>query len=425
MSADQADAFAQLGLALLAAIAVVYLVMVVTFRSLLQPLLLLVSIPFAATGALGLLLVTGTPLGVAAIIGMLMLVGVVVTNAIVLIDLVNQYRRAGRPLHEAIVGGASQRLRPILMTATATIFALLPMALGLTGGGAFISQPLAVVVIGGLVTSTLLTLVLVPVLYLLAERGRERRRGGPVPAEDRAASDVPASDVASSGPVPDQLAPGDAGAGLEAAGRNGHAGHGTRVTAEQAQPQALRAVRPDRAREALPAVQGLLTDPDGIPLPGATLLVLDPAGVQSGAAVADEDGSYRVPLPAAGEYTLVGRMEGHQPAAVRTVVPMGPIRVDVAVEGPASVTGRVRTDDGAGVPAMLTLVGRDGGMAAAARASMDGSFRFTRVRAGDHHLIVMTPEGRSSTYRVAVPTAGTLRHDVTLPGSREPARTGG
>ncbi len=159
-------------MALLVAIAVVYLVMVVTFRSLLQPLLLLVAIPFAATGALGLLLLTDTPVGVPALIGMLMLVGIVVTNAIVLIDLVNQYQRSGRDLLEAVVEGAAQRLRPILMTAVATVFALLPMALGLTGGGVFVSQPLAIVVIGGLISSTLLTLVLVPVLYVLATRDR-------------------------------------------------------------------------------------------------------------------------------------------------------------------------------------------------------------------------------------------------------------
>jgi HAE1 family hydrophobic/amphiphilic exporter-1 len=177
VSADQSDAFAQLTMSLLVAIAVVYMVMVVTFRSLLQPLVLLVAIPFAATGALGLLLLTDTALDVPALIGMLMLVGIVVTNAIVLIDRVNQYRRDGRPLLDAVVEGAAQRLRPILMTAVATVFALLPMALGLTGGGVFISQPLAIVVIGGLVSSTLLTLVLVPVLYLLAERKRGRHRG--------------------------------------------------------------------------------------------------------------------------------------------------------------------------------------------------------------------------------------------------------
>jgi HAE1 family hydrophobic/amphiphilic exporter-1 len=176
---EQAESFAQLYLALLAAIAIVYVVMVATFKSLVQPLILLVSIPFAATGAIGLLLLTKVPLGLPSLIGMLMLVGIVVTNAIVLIDLINQYRspRGNRPamnLQDAIHHGARQRLRPILMTALATIFALVPMALGLTGGGGFISRPLAVVVIGGLVSSTALTLILVPVLYHLVEGAKER-----------------------------------------------------------------------------------------------------------------------------------------------------------------------------------------------------------------------------------------------------------
>jgi HAE1 family hydrophobic/amphiphilic exporter-1 len=177
---QQAESFRQLGLALLAAIAIVYVIMVATFKSLVQPLILLVSVPFAATGAVALLLVTGVPLGLPSLIGMLMLVGIVVTNAIVLIDLINQYRqpRDGRPgmnVADAITHGARQRLRPILMTALATVFALTPMAMGLTGGGGFISQPLAVVVIGGLVSSTALTLVLVPVLYRLVEGRRERK----------------------------------------------------------------------------------------------------------------------------------------------------------------------------------------------------------------------------------------------------------
>jgi HAE1 family hydrophobic/amphiphilic exporter-1 len=175
ISADQADSFSQLGLALLAAVAIVFIVMVATFSSLIQPLILLISIPFAATGALGLLLITDTPLGVPSLIGMLLLVGVVVTNAIVLIDLINQYRKQGRPIQQAIMDGARQRLRPILMTALATIFALTPMALGITGGGGFISQPLAVVVIGGLFSSTILTLVIVPVLYWLVEGRKERK----------------------------------------------------------------------------------------------------------------------------------------------------------------------------------------------------------------------------------------------------------
>jgi HAE1 family hydrophobic/amphiphilic exporter-1 len=194
---QQAESFRQLGLALLAAIAIVYVIMVATFKSLVQPLILLVSVPFAATGAVALLLVTRVPLGLPSLIGMLMLVGIVVTNAIVLIDLINQYRnpRGGNPgmsVADAITHGARQRLRPILMTALATVFALTPMALGMTGGGGFISQPLAIVVIGGLVSSTALTLVLVPVLYRLVEGRKEKKellrqlkqRPGFSPADD-------------------------------------------------------------------------------------------------------------------------------------------------------------------------------------------------------------------------------------------------
>ncbi|MGP3533382.1 efflux RND transporter permease subunit [Microbacterium sp. RD1] len=172
---QQTDAFSQLGLALLAAILIVYVVMVATFRSLRQPLLLLVSVPFAATGAILLQIATGVPLGVASLIGVLMLIGIVVTNAIVLVDLVNQYRENGLNAHDATIAGGSRRLRPILMTALATIFALTPMALGITGHGGFISQPLAIVVIGGLVSSTVLTLLVLPTLYNLVEGARERR----------------------------------------------------------------------------------------------------------------------------------------------------------------------------------------------------------------------------------------------------------
>ncbi|NOV97470.1 efflux RND transporter permease subunit [Isoptericola halotolerans] len=175
VAADQEEAFADLGLALLAAIAIVYLIMVATFKSLVQPLILLVSVPLSATGALVALLVTNTPLGVPAIIGVLMLVGIVVSNAIVLIDLINQYRLRGRSLDEAVREGARKRLRPIVMTALATIGALTPMAIGVTGGGAFISQPLALVVIGGLISSTLLTLLIVPVLYVMVEGRKDRR----------------------------------------------------------------------------------------------------------------------------------------------------------------------------------------------------------------------------------------------------------
>ena len=169
------EALSQLGLAALIAILLVYIVMVATFKSLLQPLLLLVSVPFAATGAIILQLLSGIPLGVASMVGVLMLIGIVVTNAIVLVDLVNQYRARGLNVRDAVEAGAERRLRPILMTAAATIFALVPMALGITGQGGFISQPLAIVVIGGLVSSTLLTLIVLPVLYAVVEGMRERR----------------------------------------------------------------------------------------------------------------------------------------------------------------------------------------------------------------------------------------------------------
>ncbi|WP_092546624.1 efflux RND transporter permease subunit [Actinoplanes derwentensis] len=179
VTSQQNDAFTQLGLAIAIAIALVFLILVAVFRSIRQTLILLVSIPFAFVGAIALLLLTDTAMGVAALIGILMLIGIVVTNAIVLMDLINQYRERGMTVTEAVVEGGLRRLRPILMTALATIFALLPMALGITGAGGFISQPLAVVVIGGLLSSTLLTLVLIPVLYTMVESRRDRR---PTPA---------------------------------------------------------------------------------------------------------------------------------------------------------------------------------------------------------------------------------------------------
>ncbi|MEV7423645.1 efflux RND transporter permease subunit [Streptomyces sp. NPDC091212] len=191
VSSDQDDAFTNLALAMLAAIAIVFMLLVATFRSLIQPLILLVSVPFAATGAIALLLLTGTPLGIPAMIGMLMLIGIVVTNAIVLIDLINQYRAQGLGVVEAVVEGGRHRLRPILMTALATIFALMPMAAGVTGEGGFIGQPLAVVVIGGLLSSTLLTLLLVPALYAMVELRKERRAAKK--AAKRSAKDEPAT----------------------------------------------------------------------------------------------------------------------------------------------------------------------------------------------------------------------------------------
>lgn len=209
VATQQADSFSQLGLAMLAAILIVYVVMVATFKSLRQPLLLLVSVPFAATGAILLQIVTGVPLGVASLIGVLMLIGIVVTNAIVLIDLVNQYREKGLSTLDAVKAGGEKRLRPILMTALATIFALTPMALGITGHGGFISQPLAIVVIGGLISSTVLTLIVLPTLYNLVEGAKERRRArkagsgdddsGPVSGDERTGGPAPAGELAMAG----------------------------------------------------------------------------------------------------------------------------------------------------------------------------------------------------------------------------------
>ena len=162
--------FTQLGLAMLAAILLIYVTLVWIFKSLGQPLLLLVSIPFALIGSFLALLVTRQPLGIAPMVGLLMLIGIVVTNAVVLIDLINQYRRAGMTMDEAIDLGAQRRVRPIVMTAISTIAAMIPMALGISGQEGFISQPMALTVIGGLFSSTLLTLVLLPVLYRLTQK---------------------------------------------------------------------------------------------------------------------------------------------------------------------------------------------------------------------------------------------------------------
>ena len=170
---QMSDMFRSLGIAMFVAVVAVYLIMVGTFRSLLNPLILLVSIPFAAVGAIILMLVTSTTLGMPSLIGLLMLIGIVVTNAIVLLDLVEQFRDQGMDAHTAVIEGGRRRLRPILMTAVATILALSPMALGL-GEGSFLSRPLAVVVIGGLISSTALTLIIVPVVYLVFDRLRRR-----------------------------------------------------------------------------------------------------------------------------------------------------------------------------------------------------------------------------------------------------------
>ncbi len=165
------------------AIFLVYLVMASQFESLLHPFVILFTIPLALVGAVGALLMTGSPASVVVFIGLILLVGLVVKNAIILIDKVNQLREEGVAKRTALVEGARSRLRPIMMTTLCAVFGFLPLALAF-GEGAEVRSPMAITVIGGLLVSTLLTLVVIPVVYDLldrkpdefyAERGRRAR----------------------------------------------------------------------------------------------------------------------------------------------------------------------------------------------------------------------------------------------------------
>ena len=175
VSEQQAEAFGGLFTAMAVAIALVYLVLVLAFGSLITPFIILFSLPLATIGAFPALLITGRPIGISALIGFLMLIGIVVTNAIVLLDLVERLRAEGVPLKDALIRGGHTRVRPILMTAIATILALVPLAAGFNEGS-IIAAELGTVVIGGLLSSTLLTLIVVPAAYRLLEGLRERLR---------------------------------------------------------------------------------------------------------------------------------------------------------------------------------------------------------------------------------------------------------
>ncbi|MEM9301657.1 MAG: efflux RND transporter permease subunit, partial [Pseudomonadota bacterium] len=171
---EEMDAsFQSLLFALGLAIFLVYLVMASQFESLVHPFVILLSVPLALVGAVLALFLTGTPVSVIVFIGLIMLAGIVVNNAIVLVDLINQLRDRGMAKRDAIVEGGRSRLRPIVMTTLTTTLGLLPLALGL-GEGAELRTPMAVTVIGGLLVSTLLTLLVVPVMYDLLDRGERR-----------------------------------------------------------------------------------------------------------------------------------------------------------------------------------------------------------------------------------------------------------
>ncbi len=168
---EQARSFAQLRMVLILAILLVYAVMASQYESLRDPFIIMFSVPVAAIGVVGSLLLTNTSFSMQAYIGIIMLAGIVVSNAILLVDYINTLRRRdGMPLREAVELGGRTRLRPILMTSIATMLGLVPMAIGLGEGGE-LQAPLARVVIGGLLTSTLVTLVLVPAIYTLFEEG--------------------------------------------------------------------------------------------------------------------------------------------------------------------------------------------------------------------------------------------------------------
>jgi len=166
---ERAEALSSLLMAMGLAVFLVYLVMASQFESFLHPFVIIFTLPLGAIGVIAALAVTGRSINIVAMIGAVMLTGIVVNNAIVLVDAVNQRRQSGLGRVEALVAAGSDRLRPILMTSATTILGLMPMAMGL-GEGAELRAPLAITVIGGLTVATLLTLVVIPVVYSLVDR---------------------------------------------------------------------------------------------------------------------------------------------------------------------------------------------------------------------------------------------------------------
>ncbi len=189
---EQRTMLTNLGLALLLAVLLVYMVMAGEFESMLDPFVVMFSVPFGITGALLALPITHTTLSITSLIGMIMTVGVVVKNAIVMVDYINIMRDQGLPLEEAIQRGGERRLRPVLMTALAIIGGMIPLAVG-WGEGSETWRPMAVAVIGGVTLSTLVTLVLIPSIYALTDRWRRRGKahGGAAAAASPATSSAP------------------------------------------------------------------------------------------------------------------------------------------------------------------------------------------------------------------------------------------
>jgi HAE1 family hydrophobic/amphiphilic exporter-1 len=170
---DQQEAFFYLGLAFIVAILLVYMIMAAQFESLVDPIIIIITVPLSVIGVFPFLFITGTSLSVMALVGLVMLVGISVNNGIVLVDYINQQRRSGLSLYEAVEYGSLARMRPVLMTASTTMLAMVPLALEL-GAGAETWSPLARAVIGGLTATTLLTLIVIPIMYIVFERTGER-----------------------------------------------------------------------------------------------------------------------------------------------------------------------------------------------------------------------------------------------------------
>ncbi len=170
---QMAEAFSGLFLALLLSLVIVYMVLASQFESLLHPFTVMLSVPFALSGGFIGLFITGKPLSLPAFIGIIMLAGIVVNNAIVLIDYINQLRAGAMQRNDAIIKAGKDRFRPIMMTTLTTVLGLLPMAIGL-GEGSNTIAPLAIVVVGGLSLSTVLTLSFIPVVYTIFDGGHRR-----------------------------------------------------------------------------------------------------------------------------------------------------------------------------------------------------------------------------------------------------------
>lgn len=170
---DQQEAFFYLGLAFIAAVLLVYMIMASQFESLIDPLIIMFTVPLSIIGVFLFLAITGTTLSVMALVGIVMLVGIAVNNGIVLVDYINQQRRKGMELYEAVEFSCRARMRPVLMTALTTILGMVPLAIEL-GSGSETWSPLAKAVIGGLTATTLLTLIVIPILYIVFEHAGER-----------------------------------------------------------------------------------------------------------------------------------------------------------------------------------------------------------------------------------------------------------